>query len=121
MTAPEIHRKAPSLKLLRASKGLTLKQLSELSGVPIETISRIENGHRQPHLNTVKKLADAFDIEPSVFLDGQLSVPSKSVDPGDDLLEAAQALLECLDTGLGDSALRLAQLRVAVAKVEGKA
>lgn len=52
----------------RKLKGLTQEQLSESSQVTVRTIQRIEKGDVNPHLQTVKLLADALDIEVSDLL-----------------------------------------------------
>ena len=41
----------------RKEKGLTQKQLSELTGISQADISRIENGTRNPSLGMIKRLA----------------------------------------------------------------
>ena len=41
----------------RKEKGLTQKQLSELTGISQADISRIENGTRNPSLEMIKRLA----------------------------------------------------------------
>lgn len=46
---------------LRTSKGLTLKELEERSGVSKSEINAIENAKVSPRLNTLKLLADALD------------------------------------------------------------
>lgn len=42
---------------VRKEKGLTQKQLSELTGISQSDISRIENGTRNPSLEMIKRLA----------------------------------------------------------------
>lgn len=44
----------------REDKGMSQRQLSELSGVPQKTISRIENGIDVPKIDTLAKLAKAL-------------------------------------------------------------
>ncbi len=58
--------------------------LSKLSGVPVVTISRIENNRfGPPKPSTVRKLASALDVEPSWLLyglwviHGQRSAPAQ--------------------------------------------
>jgi ribosome-binding protein aMBF1 (putative translation factor) len=52
----------------RKDRGWTQVELSRRSGVPVKTISRLENAHkaetytRRPHAETIKKLADALNI-----------------------------------------------------------
>ncbi|WP_281986998.1 serine hydrolase [Aquimarina aggregata] len=47
----------------RKLKGFTQEQLSEETKVTVRTIRRIEKGDVNPHLNTVKLLANALSIE----------------------------------------------------------
>ena len=46
----------------RKEKGLTQKQLSELTGISQADISRIENGTRNPSLETIKRLATGMGM-----------------------------------------------------------
>lgn len=50
-----------NLKTIRKEKGLTLKALSELSGVPQRTIEDIEKNDNCK-VNTAIKLADALNV-----------------------------------------------------------
>jgi transcriptional regulator with XRE-family HTH domain len=52
--------KITRLKRLRAKSRLTLKLLSERSGIDQATISLAENGRRRPYLTTLQALADAL-------------------------------------------------------------
>ncbi|WP_323074991.1 helix-turn-helix domain-containing protein [Limosilactobacillus reuteri] len=54
---------------LRKEKGLTLQQVADAIGVGNNTISRYENGKREPNLETWIKLADFFDV-PISYLQG---------------------------------------------------
>ncbi len=51
------------LRELRRRRVLTLRELEEKSGVSYNTIWRIENGYRQAHPSTIRKLAAALGIE----------------------------------------------------------
>lgn len=46
----------------RKEKGLTQKQLSELTGISQADISRIENGTRNPSLEIIKRLATGMGM-----------------------------------------------------------
>ena len=46
----------------RKEKGLTQKQLSELTGISQADISRIENGTRNPSLEMIKRLATGMGM-----------------------------------------------------------
>lgn len=50
------------LKQIRQDKGMTLKKLSERSGVSTSHISDIENSFKMPSLIVVVKLAKALDV-----------------------------------------------------------
>jgi transcriptional regulator with XRE-family HTH domain len=50
------------LRVLRAERGLTLREASSLTGVTKETISGLERGIRHPHDVTLAKLADGYGV-----------------------------------------------------------
>ncbi len=56
------------LRGMRSLRGHTLKQLSELSGVAIGSLSDLENDKIAPELKTVQKLASAFKLSTSEML-----------------------------------------------------
>lgn len=57
------------LKELRKGKNMTQEELAEKSGVSRVTIADIERGIiRSTTIGTLKKLADALDVSPSVFM-----------------------------------------------------
>ncbi len=57
------------LRHLRRRRGLTLRQLGEALGRPASYLSQLENGHREPRLSTVQKLADALGCAPAELLE----------------------------------------------------
>ncbi len=60
---------ATKLKTLRTVRGISLEELEDLSGIPLDDLKKIENG-RQATVNTraLAKLSEAFGIEPSELL-----------------------------------------------------
>lgn len=54
---------AKLVRQYRVGKSLTQEQVADLSGLDRKTISRIENGHYNPSLDTLWALADALNIE----------------------------------------------------------
>lgn len=52
------------LKELREARALSLRELSERSGVGRNTILRIEHGHTNVWPRTVRHLAEALGVEP---------------------------------------------------------
>jgi transcriptional regulator with XRE-family HTH domain len=49
---------------------LTQQQLADKSGVGITTIVRIERNQVEPQASTIRKLAQALDVEPYELLKG---------------------------------------------------
>ncbi|MBA3473947.1 MAG: helix-turn-helix transcriptional regulator [Rubrobacter sp.] len=66
-----------AIKVLRAEAGLTGIELGRRSGVPRETISRLEHGHYEPTAPTLQKLARALGVEVReiYLLEEQLDAP----------------------------------------------
>lgn len=56
-------REPNSLRSLRLSKGLSQVQLATMIGTQQSRLSRIENGKEEPGLTTLKKLAQALDVD----------------------------------------------------------
>jgi transcriptional regulator with XRE-family HTH domain len=52
----------PRLRALRRRRGVTLTVLSETTGIPISTLSRLESGHRKPGLELLLPLARAYHV-----------------------------------------------------------
>ena len=52
------------LRAKRMERGLTLQQLSNLSGVPLNAICKIERGSRAPTEHELGALAWALDVAP---------------------------------------------------------
>ena len=45
-------------------QALTLRDLGEMSGVAYDTINKLELGRRPAHASTIRRLADALNVEP---------------------------------------------------------
>lgn len=56
------------IRRIREARGLSQEQIAARTGIPQESLSRIENGHRDPRLETLRKLAVAFDLDLSELL-----------------------------------------------------
>jgi transcriptional regulator with XRE-family HTH domain len=56
-----------AVKDIRRRKGWSQKDLAEESGVGQDTISGIESGRHEPRPSTLRKLADALDVEVADF------------------------------------------------------
>ncbi len=59
----EKNKLAENLVYQRKLKGLTQKELSDRTNVTVRTIQRIEKGETDPHLQTVRLLAAALEVE----------------------------------------------------------
>lgn len=57
------------IRLYRKKRGLSLTDLSRLTGVAASNLSSIELDKTSPTLNTLIKIADAFDIKVGALLD----------------------------------------------------
>jgi transcriptional regulator with XRE-family HTH domain len=53
---------------LRREQVLSLRDLEERSGVSYNTIWRIEDRRRGAHPRTIRKLADAFGVDPKELI-----------------------------------------------------
>jgi transcriptional regulator with XRE-family HTH domain len=59
------------LRRLRVERALTLRALAERSGVSYDTINKLELGQRPARLSTIRKLADALNVEPRELMKGK--------------------------------------------------
>ncbi len=64
----EVSTIAKNLVYQRKLKGYTQEELSNKTQVTVRTIQRIEKGDVQPHLQTIKMLANALEIELEMLL-----------------------------------------------------
>lgn len=58
------------LRELRTSQQLTLRNLSESTGLSVSYLSDVERGRTNPSLKTIETIAKGFDIPVSSFLYG---------------------------------------------------
>ena len=64
-----VRMNAVALRQLREGRPLTLRELSERSGVSHNTITLLENRRRTANPSTVRKLAAALDVEPGDLME----------------------------------------------------
>ncbi|GHV97863.1 hypothetical protein lacNasYZ03_11390 [Lactobacillus nasalidis] len=55
-------------KRVRERRGLTLKQVSEATGIPLSTISQYENGRRKTKREVLEKLSNYYGVDPKILL-----------------------------------------------------
>lgn len=65
----------PQIQELRSQLHLTQADLSKLTGLRVETISRIESRKHKPHRSTVAKLAKALEVSEEEIAKALLSQP----------------------------------------------
>ena len=56
------------LKEIRTRRFLTQEELAERAGVSPATIVRIERNQAEPHISTMRKLAQALSVDPTELL-----------------------------------------------------
>ncbi|MFF5669229.1 helix-turn-helix domain-containing protein [Streptomyces hygroscopicus] len=64
----------PRLRALRRRRGATLTAVSETTGIPISTLSRLESGRRRPGLELLLPLARAYRVP----VDELIGAPAES-------------------------------------------
>jgi transcriptional regulator with XRE-family HTH domain len=69
---------AHQLLRLRASTGLTQKQLAARLRMTESMISRLERGDHVPSLKTLCRIADAFALRLSIVFDPSVRAPDKT-------------------------------------------
>ena len=57
------------IKLERVKAGLTQEQLAEKAGLSRNSIQKIEQGKVSPTVDTLEKLANAFEMDFQIFID----------------------------------------------------
>jgi transcriptional regulator with XRE-family HTH domain len=68
MRRDQTHNAGSRLKELRKAAGLTLSGASELSGVSISTLSKIENDQVSPSFDIIKRICDGLDVSIEEFV-----------------------------------------------------
>jgi transcriptional regulator with XRE-family HTH domain len=59
---PVLDAVGPRLRALRRQRGATLAEISELTGISVSTLSRLESGGRKPTLELLLALARAYQV-----------------------------------------------------------
>lgn len=69
LVAPEGTEVGAKLRLIREGRAMTLSELSEATGIPVETLAKYERNEEVPDLSTIEILAEALDVTARYFLD----------------------------------------------------
>lgn len=64
----ELSRIGDRIKTLRETAGLTQQDLADLSGIHRVNLSKLENGKLDIGVSSLRRLADALELEPSQLL-----------------------------------------------------
>jgi DNA-binding XRE family transcriptional regulator len=64
------HVDGERLRQLREERALRQEDLAELAGIGKNTVNRIERNITEPHMTTVRKLAEALGVEPRELVRG---------------------------------------------------
>lgn len=68
------------LKSLRKKKSMTLSELSDLSGISISYLNRLEKGERKsPGFTKILKLAKVLKVDPSLLVGSDLNMSDKPI------------------------------------------
>ena len=59
------------MRWLRREQALSQRDLSRMTGIAFDTISRLETGKQRAQPRTIRKLADALGIEPRELMKGE--------------------------------------------------
>src|SRR5215217_3377716 len=63
------------LRRLREERALRQEDLALLAGIGKNTVKRIEKNRTEPHMTTIRKLADALEVDPAELVRGELISP----------------------------------------------
>jgi transcriptional regulator with XRE-family HTH domain len=58
------------LKALRIAQALTQEELAHKAGVAPNTVARLERNETEPHMTTLRKLANALEVAPAILVKG---------------------------------------------------
>jgi transcriptional regulator with XRE-family HTH domain len=57
------------LRRLWEQKALRQEDLAELAGIGKNAVNRLEKNHTEPHMTTIRTLADALGVDPRELLE----------------------------------------------------
>ena len=59
------------MRRIRRERALSQRDLSRMTGIAFDTISRLETGKQRAQPRTIRKLADALGVEPKESMKGE--------------------------------------------------
>jgi transcriptional regulator with XRE-family HTH domain len=63
-------RFADNVRALREQRGMSQEQLAGASGLHLNTISKLENKHREPKVTAIAKVAKGLEVPLGPLFDG---------------------------------------------------
>jgi len=60
-----------TLRRVRRAHALSQRDISRMTGIAFDTISRLETGKQQAQPRTIRRLADVLGVEPRELLKGE--------------------------------------------------
>jgi len=66
--APVVHI-GERLRRLREQRALRQEDLAREAGIGKNTVNRLEKNYTEPHMTTIRKLAEALDVDPHELLE----------------------------------------------------
>lgn len=82
------------IKQIRLSKNISQKQLASILNIPVSTLANYENNHREPKIETLKKIANALNIKLTDLMNDDLGTLTKEYLFQDNLLDISISSLE---------------------------
>jgi transcriptional regulator with XRE-family HTH domain len=67
-TMPAVVYIGENLKRVRTRRLLTQEELAERAGVSAATVVNVERNQQEPHFRTIRKLAEALNVDPTTLL-----------------------------------------------------
>jgi len=55
----------------RLKRAMRQDELARKAGITPTTLSRIERNESEPHVSTIRKLAEVLDVSPAVLIEGE--------------------------------------------------
>ena len=120
---------ARKLRVLRAERGLTLREAAQRTGVDKDTLSKLERGIRHPHDVTISRLAKGYDVPVEELLEERAlaGTPGKAEAPmglgiealsPEELREAALELSDDINWNRTRESARAETRKVTVTRAE---
>ena len=89
-------RYGKAIRICRAAKGLSQKELASKAGIGSSHISLIEAGKRSPSLGTVEKICDALNVPTHLVMLLAAEPEDIKTSPSDNLKDFSGMLLQLL-------------------------